>query len=85
MSDWLPRQLGILPGHVWKICRSRKWQTPTFCQRFRYMEAAIILVLYFYNFNFKKNYLFEGKGLIEERIQRFSVNLCFKLSFLVRH
>ena len=33
----------ILPGHAWKICRSQKWQKPTSCQRFRYMEAVIFI------------------------------------------
>ena len=39
--------LTILPDHAWKICRSQKWQKPASCQRFRYMEAGIFIVLYF--------------------------------------
>ena len=38
-----PARLTILPGHAWKICRSQKWQKPASCQRFRYMEAAILI------------------------------------------
>ena len=37
------RWVTILPDHAWKICRSQKWQKPESCQRFRYMEAEILL------------------------------------------
>ena len=72
-------------GRALKTCRSQTPQRPEFCQKFHCMEAETDEDELTSAQQFLLCYLFERECFIEEWIQSFPVNLCFKFSLLIWH